>query len=174
MATRPAPALAYPAYQTPAGIAPQSVRELHNTYAEAQGHAREVDSRTDGRWIPLPYAASRYWVGTPGSAWVVPPKTVYVARYKRTGAELRLMLNVVGTITGTPTGELRILLPDRLKARAIGATTLFGAAAGPSIMVLAYAPAGAKFVVCYRSDFSAWPLGSAQVTGTVTLEVEEQ
>jgi len=169
----PRPAIAFPAYQTQAGLTATAAREHQSDYAESQGQAQETNRRTDGVWTDLPYSPGRFTTGTTGATWQVQQKDVITARYKVIGAELAINLYIVGTLAGVPTGTLRIQLPERLRVRKAAYAALWGTSGAAFFTVLGQAVVGARAISFLRVDFQNWALGSAQVAGQMLIEVEE-
>lgn len=168
MPDSPRPSIAFPAFQTPGGLLPQAVREHHSDYAETQGAARELNRRTDGYWIDLPYSPGRFlgYFGT----WAVQKKDCPALRYKIIGAEMRVSVNVTGTVS-VPEPVVRIVLPERMMIREQVIALWFGSP--PNAPILVAAQRGGRTLDCYRLDSSNWPAGPAQVSGEIVFEVQE-
>ena len=168
----PRPAIAFPASQTPAGLTAQAVREHRSDYAETQGGAQELNRRTDGYWLDLPYSPGRF-ICLPPSLWIVAKKDVHTGRYKVTGAQLILNVNVLGSVAVAQASPIRIVIPERLIPRYIAVSSVFGSVNGVPTPALAYCSPSTRTVDFYRADFSAWPVGPVEVAGQIVIEVEE-
>jgi hypothetical protein len=174
MADKPAP-FVFPAFRTPAGLAIPSAFEHTNDYAESQGQAKQIDQRTNGVWLDVPYSPGLFTAVSAGTTWTVPKAQVNVYRYKLAAAELRLNFNVGGTLAGGTSSGLKIELPERRKARAIVGTIGYGTDTSGGFPTLLYLVTGGRVVTIYnRFGYANWQPGAVTVGGQLLIEVEEQ
>jgi hypothetical protein len=173
MPDSPRPAIAFPAFQTPAGLTPQADREHRSDYAETQGQAKELNRRTSGVWLDLPYSPDRYRAEPP-AIWTVTPSDILTARYKVIGATLTMSLFVFGSIN-SPASILHVQLPERLRARQYAhAPAQVSSLAIPNfaVNVCQIAP-GSRALGFFWLQFAAWPVGGVRIGTQIEIEVEE-
>jgi hypothetical protein len=173
MPDSPRPSIAFPAFQTPAGLLPQADREHRSDYAETQGQASELSRRTDGYWIDVPYSPARY-LAPPPAMWIVPKSEVFTARYKIVGGLLSLHVSIWGSVQVGPAAALQIVLPERRIARQYAFGLAFLANATGFAVNAWQIAAGSGIVSFYAKDYAPWPVGAIRVGAQLAIEVEEQ
>jgi len=173
MPDSPRPSISFPAFQTPAGLHPQADREHQSDYSETQGQAAELSRRTDGYWIDLPYAPSRFGAPAP-SVWAVEKKDILALRYKLAGSQASVNFYVNGSITvAAAAGALSIELPERLRARQTAAKPITAVAGGAFAGAFVQILRGARRLTVSPTALAAWPLGGVTLFGQIVIEVEE-
>jgi hypothetical protein len=162
----------YPAFQTPGGLPPQSVREYQSAYAQTEAVSRQLDRRTDGRWRDYDPLSASVWTATPPAVLTWDKSALPALRYKRVGSDLRVSAFLLSGTLSANSATVFLRLPEGLRAthtaRAIGeyANT---STAGPCI---AYLVAGDSAIGFYRFDGN-WLAGPMHAAVQMVIEVED-
>ncbi len=168
--------LVSPTFQSPSGLDTPTVQAINRMMAQIQTLTSQLEARTSGDSQDIEFASGMFNGGDTGAqVWTVTKSDCLTLSYRKSGHEVLFQFWLqLTTVSGTPSTELRFVLPFGWTALKACSTPMYALDNGTRVSIYAWIAKGSKFLNFTRQDAANWSASTNAtfILGQIAIEIE--